>query len=33
VPHPDLHPYDGPPHVNHHEHEGHDGHAKDRPLP
>jgi PiT family inorganic phosphate transporter len=42
VPHPDLHPYEGPAHVNHHEHE-HDAHphdqapaspdAKDRPLP
>ena len=33
VPHPDLHPYDGPEHVNHHEHDGHGDHTKDSPAP
>ena len=23
VPHPDVHPYEGPPHINHHELEQH----------
>jgi hypothetical protein len=31
VPHPDLHPYEGPAHVNHHELEGHHHHASDKP--
>jgi hypothetical protein len=33
VPHPDVHPYEGPAHVNHHDLDGHHGHDSDRPAP